>query len=188
MKPLGFLGFSILTAIFVFMAGCSDTTPTVSILKSINSFEFVNRNIVTASLSSVPLQAKCSSFVSSVEVSFDAGVTWVSPSSHDPAAKSVCENGLFNMTLSSANAPLSTMTFSSGQTLAVKFRGLMRTGNWVYSDVSVKYVPSATISQEILAGSQTQAGAGMVLRGRVRAQSQQTAAGGGFVLRGRITQ
>lgn len=185
---MGTFIFSILSMMLMSVVGCSDTTPAVSMLKSINAFEFTSTNIVTASMASVPLQAKCSSFISSVEMSFDNGATWISPTSHDTAASTSCVNGLFNMTLSNANAPLSAMTFSHGQILPVKFRAAIRTGSWLYSNVSVKYLPSTTISQEILVGAKVQTGAGMVLRGRLRAQQQQTSTGGTFVLRGRITQ
>lgn len=170
------------------MVGCSDANPTVSILRSIEGFDFSSPNIVTASLNSVPLQANCSAFVGGVEMSFDGGTTWITPTSYDPSAKSVCENGLFSVTLSDSKAPLNGMAISKGQIFTVKFRALPRIGNWIYRDVSVKYAPSSPLSEEILVGSQIQTGSGLVLHSRLRGQTQQVSQGGAFKIRGRITQ
>lgn len=170
------------------MAGCSDANPTVSILRSIEGFDFSSSNIVTASLNSVPLQANCSAFVGGVEMSFDGGATWITPTSYDPSAKSVCENGSFSVTLSDSKAPLNGMAIAKGQIFTVKFRALPKVGSWIYRDVSVKYAPSSPLSEEILVGSQTQTGSGLVLHSRLRGQAQQISQGGAFKIRGRITQ
>ncbi|WP_374029178.1 hypothetical protein [Bdellovibrio bacteriovorus] len=179
--------FNILALLFM-VAGCSDTNPTVSILRSIEGFDFNPTNVVTASMNNVPLQATCSSFVGAVEMSFDGGTTWVTPTSYDPAVASQCANGSFQISLSDSKAPWSSMTFTNGQMVTVKFRAQPRIGNWIYRNVTIKYSPSTTISQEILAGAKTQTGTNMVLKGRVRAQEQHVASGGGFVIKGRIAQ
>ncbi|MEK2646553.1 hypothetical protein [Bdellovibrio sp. BCCA] len=179
---------NILAPLLLFLVGCSDTTPSVSILRSIDGFDFVTTNVVTASMHSVPLQANCSAFVGQVEMSFDGGATWLQPTAYDPSAKSKCENGAFTVTLSNTKSPWSGMSFTNGQVVSVKFRALPRIGSWIYRTVNVKYSPSTPISQEVLAGSQTQTGTGLILHGRVRSQDQHIANGGGFTLKGRITQ
>lgn len=179
---------NILAPIVVFLVGCSDTSPTVSILKSIEGFDFVVPNVVTASMNSVPLQANCSAFVGSVEMSFDGGTTWMQPSAYDASAQSNCQNGAFSITLTNSKAPWNGMTFTNGQVFTMKFRAQPRIGSWIYRSVTIKYVPSSTISQEILAGSNMQKGTGLVLRGRVRAQDQHVANGGAYAIKGRITQ
>lgn len=178
-----FLGFMLFIAM-----GCSDATPSVGLLKTIKAFDFITPNIVTSSLTAVPVQAKCSSLITAVEMSFDGGNTWVSPTSHDASATANCNSGSFNMTLSKNNAPLNGMTVAIGQILTLKYRAQIKSGVWVYSDLTVKLQPSTSTSQEILAGAQVQSGSGVQLHGRIRGQNQQQASGGSFVLRGRITQ
>lgn len=172
----------------LFLLGCSDTNPTVSLLRAIDGFEFSTPSVVTSSLSSVRLQATCSAFVSTVEMSFDDGSTWIAASAYDPAGDSGCEDGTFSVTLSNAKAPLSAMSFTSGQELVVKFRALPRVGEWIYRNVTVKYTPVSTIKQEMLAGSQVQTSGTVILKGRVRGMQQHTAQGGSFSLTGRVVQ
>jgi len=176
-----------IAALFV-LGGCSDTTPAVSILKNLNGLEFNSPQVVASSLSSVPLQARCSSFVEYVELSFDSGATWMSPPAHDPSAGSTCDNGIFNMRILSANAPLNAMSVAGGSVLNLKFRAKLRLGGWSQASVGIQYSPSGTVSREILAGANVLSGGGMVLRGRIRTQNQQVSSGGNFVVRGRITQ
>lgn|GEM_PF-1933456 len=180
--------FNILAPFLLFLVGCSDTSPSVSILRAIDGFDFVPPQVVTASLNSVPLQANCSLFVGNVEMSFDGGTTWITPTSYDPTAKSACENGSFAITLSRHKSPWNSMTFSPGQTLSVKFRAQPRVGDWIYRNVAIKFAPSTPLSQETLAGGSVQSGGGYVLRGRARMQDQHVASGGGYSIRGRITQ
>ncbi|WP_413568631.1 hypothetical protein ACLWBD_14060 [Bdellovibrio sp. HCB117] len=175
-------------SIFLLVAGCTDTNPTVSILRSIDGFNFTNNHVITASMNSVALQAECSAFVGQVQMSFDGGTTWLNPADYQATAKNSCENGKFEITLSDAKAPWSSMTFANGDTVSVKFRAQPRVGDFIYRTVNVKYVPSSPMSHEILAGSQVQTGTGLHLRGRVRAQDQHVASGGGYKIRGRITQ
>ncbi|MGZ3773471.1 MAG: hypothetical protein ACXVCN_07150 [Bdellovibrio sp.] len=176
------LSILIFTALSV---GCTDVNPNVSVLKSVNSFEFMKSQITTTSLFSIPLQASCSSYIQSVEMSFD-GSNWITLSAYDSTVKSNCDTGSISISLSNSKAPWNSMTFSSGQDITVKFRALPRVGPYVYRDVTIKYVPSPSFSQEVLAGAQVQTGNGMNLRGRVRSQNQQVASGGSFKIRGRI--
>lgn len=179
---------AVVTTFILLLGGCTNTTPTVSLLKGLNGLEFVSTEVVAASLSSVSLQAQCSSFVESIEVSFDSGSTWMSPTAHDPSASSACENGIFKMKILNTNAPLNAMSIPSGSVLQLQFRAKMRVSGWSQVTVGIKYSPSGSTSQEILAGGSEQTGAGMVLKGRIRAQSQKVSSGGDFVVRGRITQ
>lgn len=171
------------------LIGCTDVTPTVGMLKSIEGFDFKSSKLMASSLSSISLQASCSSFIEAIELSFD-GTNWIQPTAYDPAAKSMCDNGSFAITLSNSQAPWNAMSFANGQLITVKFRARSRVGNWIYRNVEIKYTPSTTISQEVLAGSQVQSnvGAGMVLRGRLRAQNQTVATGGSYKIKGRILQ
>lgn len=175
-------------SLFIFSVGCSDTTPSVSMLRSIQGFDFLISNVVTASMNSVPLNANCSAFVGKVEMSFDGGTTWEQPSDYDSSVNSFCQNGSFAITLKKSKAPWDAMTFTSGQVFTMKFRAQPKVGDWIYRDVSIKYVPSTPKSQEILAGSVRQSGSGYVLHGKVRGQMQHTASSSSYVLRGRITQ
>lgn len=177
-----------LLAIFIFLVGCSDAAPTVALLRSLEGFDFNESSIVTSNLASVPLTAKCSSYVGKVEMSFDDGVTWINPGAHDVTAKSECSNGTFTINISSSSSPLSAMTIGNGQLIKIKFRAMPKVGAWIHRTVSLKYSASTVIRQELLSGSQVSTGTNMILRGRARAQSQFTASGGGFAITGRIKQ
>lgn len=181
--------FAVALAMAFALIGCTDVTPTVGMLKVIEGFDFKSSKLMTASLSHVSLQASCSSFIEAIELSFD-GTSWIQPTAYDPAAKSMCDNGSFAITLSNSQAPWNAMSFANGQLITVKFRARSRIGNWIYRTVEIKYAPSTTISQEVLAGSQVQSnlGAAIVLRGRLRAQTQTVATGGAYKIRGRILQ
>ncbi|NUN04262.1 MAG: hypothetical protein HUU57_00755 [Bdellovibrio sp.] len=157
-------------------------------MRSIDGFEFENSAIVTSSLSSVPLRATCSSFITDVELSFDGGATWMAATNYDPNAKQGCAGGSFNVTISNTKAPTDAMTLTSGQILTVKFRAQPKMGNPIYREVTVKYSPSTPVKQEVLVGSGVQSGGGLVLRGRARSQQQHTALGGAFVMKGRVVQ
>lgn len=175
-------------AIFLLLVGCSDAAPTVALLRSLEGFEFSEEQIVTASLSSVSLTAKCSSYVSKVEVSFDNGATWISPTAHDPSATDQCSGGSFSMKISSLQAPLSSMTISKGQLIGLKFKAQTKVGSDIYRSLTVKYSPSSVLPQELLVGSQIQTGSGLQMRGRARFQQQHAASGGSFAISGRIMQ
>ena len=180
--------FKLFALFAVGLSACSDVNPTVTILRSIDGFEFQNSAIVTSSLSSVPLKATCSSLITGVEISFDGGATWLTAPSYDPSAKQGCEGGSFSMTISNARAPMDAMTLTSGQVLTLKFRAQPKVGNFIYREVTIKYSPSTPIKQEVLVGSEVQAGGGFILRGRARSQQQHTALGGSFVMKGRVVQ
>lgn len=188
MQILRSVRFKLFMLLALGLSACSDVNPTVTILRSIDGFEFENSAIVTSSLNSVPLKATCSSLITGVELSFDGGTTWLTANSYDPSAKQGCEGGSFNVTISNSKAPVNAMTLTSGQILTVKFRAQPKVGNFIYRDVTVKYSPSTPIKQEVLVGSQVQSGGGLVLRGRARSQQQHTALGGSFVMKGRIVQ
>lgn len=188
MQMVRFLRFKLVMLLVWGLSACSDVTPSVTLLRSIDGFEFENSAIVTSSLSSVPLKATCSSFITDVELSFDGGTTWLAARSYDPNAKQGCEGGSFNVTISNAKSPMDVMTLTSGQILTLKFRALPKMGNPIYRDVTVKYSPSTPIKQEVLVGSSVQSGGGFVLRGRARSQQQHTAQGGAFVMKGRVVQ
>ncbi|MBO9667376.1 MAG: hypothetical protein J7501_11255 [Bdellovibrio sp.] len=171
----------------VFLAGCSDADPKVTLLRPMNQFDFVTSNITTSSLTAVPLTAKCSSFIGTVEMTFDKGATWIDATSYD-THNSVCTSGKFNITLSNTSSPLNGMAINNGDTVTVRFRAHPRIGPVVERTVLVKYAPSATIQQGILAGAGTQSGAGYVLRGRVQSHKQEIATGTNLILRGRILE
>lgn len=175
-------------AVIGVLVGCKEANPTVSLLRSLEIFDFENSNIVTSSLDSVSLKASCSSFIESVELSFDGGTSWLQPSAYDPSAKSFCENGIFSISLSNSKSPWNAMSFTSGQVMTVQFRALSRRGDWLYRNVNIKFTPSSPLSQELLVGSKSQTGSGLILKGRLRAQDQNVASGGGFVIHGRIAQ
>ncbi|MGZ3770195.1 MAG: hypothetical protein ACXWRG_11070 [Bdellovibrio sp.] len=172
----------------LFSVGCTDVNPTVGMLKSIEGFQFEKSQITTANLSYVPLKATCSSFLQTIEMSFD-GSTWIQPTAYDPNAKSNCDSGTFSIILTNTRTPWKTSAFSNNANITVKFRALPRVGPYIYRDVVIKYTPSPPFSQEVLAGSQIQSGGGFHLRGKLRAQGQGIAQqGGGFKIRGRILQ
>ncbi|MDG0816204.1 hypothetical protein [Bdellovibrio svalbardensis] len=168
--------------------GCTDANPKVAALHALDEFEFKKNFVVTADLSSIPLQAKCSRFIDHVDVSFDSGATWTNTSTYDTSSQFDCANSNYTMTLSNSKAPWNSMSFTSGQVVNVKFRALSRVGNYVYRDISVKYTPSATIRQEVLVGAGTSTAANIVLKGRIRAQKQAVASGGSVVVKGRILE
>lgn len=168
--------------------GCSDANPKVSALRALDEFDFTRNFITAVDLSSIPLQAKCSPFIDHVDVSFDGGTTWTNTSSYDTSSQFDCANKNYAVTLSNSKSPWNSMTFTNGEVLDVKFRALSRAGFYVYRDISVKYSPSASIKQEVLVGAGTSSSAGMVLKGRLRAQNQSVATGGSFVVKGRILE
>lgn len=168
--------------------GCTDANPKVSALRALDQFDFKKNFVVTADLNSVPLQATCSRFIDHVDVSFDNGTTWTNTSSYDATSQFDCGNSNYAVTLSNSKSPWNGMSFSNGQVVNVKFRALSRAGFFVYRDISIKYTPSATIRQEVLVGAATSKAAGLVLKGRLRAQKQSIASGGSFIIRGRILE
>lgn len=171
---------------FLFLASCTNTTPSVSFLKTDAAFDFTTSNIVTTNLNSVPIKAFCSPLITSVELSFDGGTTWILSTDYQLSAK--CEAGYFNMILSNTLAPLNTMSFSRGDTLNVQFRALSKLGSYINRHVNVTLTPPVTTSQQLLAGSQKQSGPGILLHGRIRAKHQQVATGGSFRIVGRIAE
>lgn len=170
----------------LFLVGCTDTTPSVGFLKTDAVFDFTNSSIVTSNLNSVPLKAFCSPLISSIEVSFDGGATWILSSDYQSSAK--CEAGYFNVTLSNTLAPLSTMVVNKGDTFDVQFRALSKMGSYIHRIVNVTFTPPVTGSQQLLVASQQQNGAGILLRGRIRGETQQVATGGSFKITGRIVE
>ncbi|WP_374033934.1 hypothetical protein ACES2I_15070 [Bdellovibrio bacteriovorus] len=179
---------AILGMIVSILSACSDASPTVSILRSMESLEFNPNHVVTSSLNSVPLQASCSNFIGSIDMSLDGGATWITPTSYDVAAPSACVNGKFTVSLSNLKSPWSSLAISPGQTLKVKFRAQPRKNNFFYKEVTVLYSPSSTRSQEVLIGSAEQAGGGYRVKSRLRHQQQHVAAGGNFKIKGRISE
>lgn len=180
--------FAILGMIISILSACTDASPTVSVLRSIENLEFEPNHVVTSSLSSVPLQAQCASFIGNIEMSLDNGVTWINPTSYDSNAPSVCTNGKFNISLSNLKAPWSALSITPGQTLKVKFRAQPRPNNYFHKEVTVLYSPASARSQEVLVGGAEQAGGGYRLKSRLRAQQQHLATGAGFRIQGRITE
>lgn len=175
-----------LLVLFLFLISCTDTTPSVGFLKTDATFDFATSNIVTTNLSSVPVKAFCSPLITSIELSFDDGATWILSSDYQASAK--CDAGHFNMTLSNSLAPLNSMNVGKGDTLTVQFRALSKMGAFVYRSVNVTLTPPVTNSQQLLAGGQHQTGSGILLRGRIRAKQQQVATGGTFRITGRIAE
>ncbi|MGE9743274.1 hypothetical protein [Bdellovibrio bacteriovorus] len=179
---------AILGMIVMILSACSDTSPEVSVLRSMESLEFNPNHVVTSSLTSVPLQATCANFIGKIEMSLDGGATWITPTSYDGTAASACVNGKFTVSLSNLKAPWSSLAIAAGQTLKVKFRAQPRPNNFFYKEVTVLYSPSSTRSQEVLIGSAEQAGGGYRVKSRLRHQQQHVAAGGNFKIKGRITE
>lgn len=175
-----------LLVLFLFLIGCTDTTPSVGFLKTDATFDFVTSNIAATSLNSVPVKAFCSPLISSVELSFDGGATWLLSTDYQSSAR--CAAGYFEMVLSNTLAPLNTMTVARGDTLNIQFRAHSKMGSYIERTVNVTLTPPVTNSQQILAGSQLQSGSGIFLRGRVRAKNQQVAVGGTFRITGRIAE
>lgn len=181
---------SLLTAIcLVFVLGCSDAKPTVSFLRPMDNFEFKpSSDVVTSTLTTIPLKAECSRFITSVDLSFDGGATWIASDTYDSGYVICTKDGTYEISLSNSKSPMSSMTISSGDSFTVKFRAWSRAGMYVYRDVTIRYVPPAQIKQGILAGAGTQTGTGLVLRGRILSHQQQTASGGGFKVSGRVAE
>lgn len=169
------------------IVGCSDANPTVSYLKAFDKFDFSITNVTTADLKTIPLHASCTSFLERIDVSFD-GSTWTPSQTYDTGSSNSCSGGQYNITLSNLISPLKEKTINSGDTFSVQFRGFSRAGYYVYRTVNIKYTPSATIPQAILAGATNSTGSGLKLKSRVLASEQNTATGSGLILRGRITQ
>lgn len=182
-NKIAILGFTL-----ALLGGCSNITPEVALLRSMDALEFSPSSITTSSLSSVSLQATCSEFIGGIEMSLDGGATWITPSSYDSTAPSNCADGKFSVTLSNQKAPWNSQSVVSGQSLSVKFRAQPRPGNYFYRDVTIVYSPSIPKSQEILVGSADQAGAGFRLKAKLRAHNQVKAQGAGYVINGRIVQ
>ncbi|HEX7675676.1 MAG TPA: hypothetical protein VF412_15985 [Bdellovibrio sp.] len=182
------IGHFCLLLSLLFFVGCSDATPHVSALRALDQFEFKTTNVVSADLSVVPLQATCSKFISSVDVSFDGGTTWQASTSYDSASQPCSTAGNYTLTLSNSKSPWSSETFTNGQNISVKFRAFSRAGYYVYREVIVKYTPSATIRQEVLAGMGSSSNGSVKLKGRLRAQRQVSSSGSGYILKGRIAE
>ncbi|MFM6929489.1 MAG: hypothetical protein ACKOX6_13555, partial [Bdellovibrio sp.] len=169
------------------IVGCSDASPTVSYLKSIDKFDFSPTNVTTADLSSVSLRATCTSFLDRIDISFD-GNTWIPSNTYDSHSKSSCTGGNYSISISNQTSPLNGMNIKSGETFPVQFRAFSRAGYYVYRTVQIKYSPSATIPQAVLAGAKTSQSSEFMLKGRALASQQTTASGSGLILRGRITR
>ncbi|WP_413574870.1 hypothetical protein ACLVWU_11575 [Bdellovibrio sp. HCB290] len=173
----------------LFLMGCSDADPKVSFLRPIDNFEFKpSKDYVTSTLTSITLDAECSRFITSVDLSFDGGSTWIPSTTYDSDTVMCSTDGKFQIDLSNAKAPMNSMTINNGDSFTVNFRAWSRAGMWINREATIRFVPPAQIKQQILAGAQTQTGSGMVLKGRVVSHQQRTASGGGFVLHGRVTQ
>lgn len=175
--------------------GCTDANPQLSALKSMETFELKSPQIVTSDLSSISVNATCSTFITDIELSFDDGTTWMQSLAYDSGANFACQtNKEFGMTLSNNKAPWNGMTISVGQTLNVKYRARARTGTYITKDLQVLFSPGLRLSQEALVGSRlaqsgTNGGTTLHLRSRVRFQDQNVATGSnGLTLRGRILQ
>lgn len=183
------LTVSLLALAFVLNA-CTDAVPKVSQLKNLENFDLTSPQISTADLTTVSVVAKCSAYITGVELSFDAGVTWSNATAYDAASTLDCNNSKeFKITLSQTKAPWASMSIPGGTTLPVKFRATSRMGTQITRDLQVLFTPGSTKSQEILVGSQLeQTGAGLKLKSRLRFQKQEVATGGGYVLHGRISQ
>ncbi|MEK2688347.1 hypothetical protein [Bdellovibrio sp. GT3] len=181
-----------LVAVFsvLFILGCSDADPKVSFLRPIDNFEFKpSKDHVTSTLSSISLNAECSRFITSVDLSFDGGSTWISSTTYDSDTVMCSTDGKFQIDLSNTKAPMNSMTINNGDTFTVNFRAWSRaSGQYVERDATVRFVPPAQIKQGVLAGAQIQTGSGMVLKGRIVSHQQRTASGGSFVIQGRVSQ
>ncbi len=177
-----------LFSLFLLM-GCSDADPKVSFLRPMDNFEFKPTNsVVTSTLTTISLKAECSRFITSVDLSFDGGTTWINSATYDSNYVICSKDGTYEITLSNSKSPMSSMTINNGDTFTVKFRAASRSGNQILRDVNIRYVPPAQIKQAILAGAATQTGTGMVLRGRILSHKQETASGGGYKIYGRVTE
>lgn len=183
-SKIALLGF-----LWTALAGCSDSTPEVQVLRALDDLTFTPQSIITSSLASVPVQARCAQYVNSIEMSLDGGATWLSPAAYDGTAGTSCKNGKFQVQLSNLKAPWSAMNITAGQTLTVKFRAQPRPGHYFYKEVSIQYTPSTSRSQDMLVGTGLeQTGSGLRLKSRLRTSSQHVATGGNFRIQGRITE
>ncbi|WP_413557453.1 hypothetical protein [Bdellovibrio sp. HCB209] len=172
-----------------FLMGCSDADPTVSFLRPMDNFEFKpSKDVVTSTLASIPLKAECSRFITTVDLSFDGGTTWIASDTYDSNYVICSKDGQYEISLSNTKAPLSSMTINNGDTFNVKFRAWSRAGMYINREVNVRFVPPAQIKQGVLAGASVQTGSGMVLRGRIVSHQQNTAAGGAFRIYGRVAE
>ena len=181
--------FSILLLAFILNA-CTDANPKVSQLKNLENFDLTAPQIATADLTAVSVVAKCSSFITTVDVSFDNGATWTPSTAYDATSTTNCSTTKeFKITLSQTKVPWSGMGITAGTTLPVRFRGNSRMGTQLIRDLNVLFTPGVTASQEVLIGGQlVQTGTGYKMRSRARFQNQNVATGGGLILRGRISQ
>lgn len=135
-----FLRLFILLSITTQM-GCTNVNPQVSVMKTVDSFNFIKNEVISADLISVPLQASCSRFIQSVEVSFDGGTTWMNDKSYNPTTTD-CNGGNYLITLSKNIVPWKNQVFFDGQVIPVKFRALSLMGFYIYRDINVKYSTS----------------------------------------------
>ena len=181
--------FSLLLLAF-FLNACTDANPQVSQLKNLENFDLMSPQIATSDLTAISVVAKCSAFITGVEVSFDSGATWINSNAYDPASTMNCGTTKeFKITLSQTKAPWSTMGIAAGTNLPVQFRAHSRMGTEVLRNLQVLFTRGVSSSQETLIGGQlVQTGTGIRLRSRLRFQKQDVATGGGFILRGRIAQ
>lgn len=176
----------ILCPLLFLWIGCSNTTPQIGMLTNINSgLEFSPALITTSTWSSVGIAGKCSSFVDSVDLSFDGGQTWYSSQALDSGA-SGCGTGTFSMTLSNSVAPLNTLSFVSGQITDIKFKTHTKFNTEATSLLQVQFTPVSQHKQQVLIGSATatDGGSTMTLKGRATMTQQTLATGGGYQLRG----
>lgn len=181
---------SILTVFCLFsILGCSDADPSVSFLRPMDNFEFKpSKDVVTSTLTTIPLKAECSRFITSVDLSFDGGTTWIPSGTYDNNYVICTKDGFYEITLSNSHAPLNSMTINNGDSFTVQFRAWSRAGMYINREVTVRYVPPAQIKQGILAGAGKQTGGGLVLRGRIVSHKQSTASNGTHVIYGRVVE
>jgi hypothetical protein len=181
--------FSVLVLAFILNA-CTDADPKVSQLKNLENFDLTTPQIATSDLTAVSVVAKCSAFITSVDVSLDGGASWTDALAYDPTSTVNCTTTKeFKMTLSQTRAPWSAMAITAGTTLPVQFRAHSRMGTQILRNLNVLFTPGVTTSQEVLIGGKlVQTGTGLQMRSRARFQQQSVATGGGLILKGRISQ
>jgi hypothetical protein len=174
-----------------FLSACTDAKPEVSFLAFPQTFELLSSQIATASLTSITVKGSCSSFITGIDLSFDAGTTWTTLADYDASSLIECATTkTFSVTLSNSKSPWNGMTISAGQALAVKFRAhSSATAAELIASLTINYNPAVSISQETLVGSSlAQSGGSFNLHSRVRYQQQEIATGGAYILKGRIAQ
>jgi hypothetical protein len=181
--------FSVLVLAFILNA-CTDADPKVSQLKNLENFDLTTPQIATSDLTAVAVVAKCSAFITSVDVSLDGGASWTDALTYDPTSTVNCTTTKeFKITLSQTRAPWSAMAITAGTTLPVQFRAHSRMGTQILRNLNVLFTPGVTTSQEVLIGGKLlQTGTGLQMRSRARFQQQSVATGGGLILKGRISQ